>query len=40
MTMFKVEELEAGPLLDQAVLLAMGAKRMLAGGLVPCNAER
>lgn len=29
MTMFKVEELEAGPLLDQAVLLAMGAMRVL-----------
>lgn len=29
MTMFKVEELEAGPLLDQAVLLAMGATRAL-----------
>lgn len=29
MTMFKVEELEAGPLLDQAVLLAMGATRMV-----------
>ncbi|MEY5097642.1 MAG: hypothetical protein RJA36_361 [Pseudomonadota bacterium] len=29
MTMFKVEDLEAGPLLDQAVLLAMGAMRVL-----------
>ena len=29
MTMFRIEELEAGPLLDQAVLLAMGAKRMV-----------
>ena len=29
MTMFKVEELEAGPVLDQAVLLAMGAMRVL-----------